>query len=111
MFYCLHFLVLGQLSELQFLDLGGNALEGTIPTAFGQLSALVTLDLSGNADLTGYIPSEFERLVNLVSLKLGGTSLTGEVPEDVCELLGKGVLEAIEVDCEQIECYCGCVCV
>jgi len=47
---------LGNLVNLQALDLGENQLSGSIPAWLGNLSSLKKLDLSGN-QLTGCIPA------------------------------------------------------
>ena len=46
---------LGQLSELQKLNLAGNRLTGLIPPELGALSQLTTLELDSN-ELSGPIP-------------------------------------------------------
>jgi hypothetical protein len=98
------------MSALVTLDLSRNSLEGEIPTEIRLLTDLQELLLSNNSDLSGSIPSALGLLSQLVLLKLGGTSLTGQVPEAVCALMGNGVMEAIEVDCGLVRCNCGCVC-
>ena len=70
---------LGQLSQLQVLQLDYHELTGPIPPAVGQLSHLQTLDLGGN-ELTGPIPSALGRLGHLQTLDLGGNELTGPIP-------------------------------
>ena len=70
---------LGNLSNLQSLNLWGNQLTGEIPTELGSLSNLRSLYLEGN-QLTGAIPNELENLADLRSLNLWGNQLTGEIP-------------------------------
>ena len=72
---------LGNLKDLQTLDLSGNGLAGEIPPDLGNLERLVRLDLSGN-DLAGEIPPELERLLEerLRVIRLGGNRFTGCIP-------------------------------
>ena len=70
---------LGDLTELQTLDLRSNALTGPIPPELGDLTNLRRLYLGSNR-LTGPIPAELGDLVNLESLSLSNNGLTGPVP-------------------------------
>ena len=59
---------LGNLSNLEYLDMFTNQLMGEIPSELGNLSNLEYLDLNDN-QLTGKIPASF---INLTSLYDGG---------------------------------------
>ncbi|XP_027352901.1 receptor like protein 21-like [Abrus precatorius] len=89
------------LPNLQFLNLSGNQIQGSIPDEFGQMNILNTLDLSDN-NLSGKIPPNisgdrsllrflklsnnkldgpvFENLKFLEQLYLDGNSLSGSIP-------------------------------
>ena len=68
------------------LALNGNGLDGTLPTALGDLSELEQLDLQDN-DLSGALPSELADLTNLTSLLLTESrALTGALPDGLREL-------------------------
>ena len=76
---------LGDLTNLQRLDLGGNGLTGEIPPELAGLSNLTSLDLRSNG-LTGEIPPELAGLSNLQWLYLNHNGLTGEIPPELASL-------------------------
>ena len=76
---------LGNLANLRGLFLHGNDLTGEIPPELGNLANLGWLYLYSN-DLTGEIPPELGNLANLQELGLGGNDLTGEVPPELGNL-------------------------
>ena len=76
---------LGNLSELEWLNLGFSALTGSIPAELGNLSKLEGLRLMRNY-LTGSIPPELGNLVNLKSLDLRDNMLSGDVPPELGSL-------------------------
>ena len=71
--------MLGQLSGLEELRLGGNHLGGVIPPELGRLTRLRILDLRGN-NIGGSIPPELGQLTSLEVLLLDGTYLSGPIP-------------------------------
>ncbi|KAK7400291.1 hypothetical protein VNO78_11495 [Psophocarpus tetragonolobus] len=70
---------LGQLPNLQYLELYNNKITGEIPEELGSLTNLVSLDLYMN-NLTGPIPNEFANLKTLRFLRLNNNSLSGKIP-------------------------------
>ena len=76
---------LGSLSNLEVLDIGGNALSGEIPAELGSLSNLTGLYLYFNA-LSGAIPAELGSLSNLTHLHLHDNGLSGEIPPELGSL-------------------------
>ncbi|WVZ54104.1 hypothetical protein U9M48_004962 [Paspalum notatum var. saurae] len=72
---------LGNCSKLQILSLGGNQLQGHVPTSLGNLSVEMQALLLHYNQLSGGFPSGIVNLNNLMKLALVGNQFTGEVPE------------------------------
>ncbi len=76
---------LGNLSELQVLDLNLNELSGPIPAELGDLTRLEKLELPNN-NLAGTIPPELGELSDLLWLSLGNNDLSGPIPVELANL-------------------------
>ncbi|KHN24405.1 LRR receptor-like serine/threonine-protein kinase ERL1 [Glycine soja] len=70
---------IGNCAELIYLDLSDNQLYGDIPFSISKLKQLVFLNLKSN-QLTGPIPSTLTQISNLKTLDLARNRLTGEIP-------------------------------
>ncbi|CAN0924049.1 Receptor kinase-like protein Xa21 [Linum grandiflorum] len=70
---------MGSCLSLEFLQLQGNLLQGTIPESLGSLRGLPLLDLS-SSNLTGRIPNYLEHMDISQSLNLSYNNFDGEVP-------------------------------
>jgi len=70
---------IGNLVNLEELDLSESHFVGNIPNEYGKLVNLTKLDLHGNF-LDGYVPYEFKNLENLDYLDLSENNLKGFVP-------------------------------
>ncbi|KAK1560216.1 hypothetical protein Q3G72_023670 [Acer saccharum] len=70
---------LGQLRNLQYLELYLNNISGKIPEELGNLTNLVSLDLYLN-NLDGPIPQTLGRLQKLRFLRLNNNKLSGTIP-------------------------------
>ncbi|KAK7319400.1 hypothetical protein RJT34_04121 [Clitoria ternatea] len=70
---------LGQLPNLQYLELYSNNIAGSIPSELGSLTKLVSLDLYLN-NISGFIPDTLANLKQLRVLRLNDNSLTGKIP-------------------------------
>ncbi|XP_061999368.1 probable LRR receptor-like serine/threonine-protein kinase At3g47570 [Rosa rugosa] len=73
---------LGNLVNLQYLEMGGNSFTGSIPTHIGQLSGLGLLNLSNN-QLSGSIPSSLGNLTFLTLLQLQENNLESSIPSSL----------------------------
>ena len=96
---------LGNLTNLIRLVLGSNVLKGPIPSELGMLTKLETMDLSGNR-LTGSIPEVLGNLENLETLDVSNTHLTGCVPEGLSLRLRSGQLKSLQHDGLKYWTYC-----
>ncbi|WOH04945.1 hypothetical protein DCAR_0624357 [Daucus carota subsp. sativus] len=70
---------LGQLPNLQYLELYSNNISGRVPNELGNLTNLVSLDLYLNK-LNGPIPDTLKKLQKLRFLRLNNNTLTGTIP-------------------------------
>ncbi|XP_078150821.1 uncharacterized protein LOC144546171 [Carex rostrata] len=76
---------IGELSQLSYLELDGNNLSGEIPPEMGNLSNLVVIELQMNK-ISGRIPNQISNLVNLNTLNLSQNALSGEIPSQISDL-------------------------
>ncbi|XVE66514.1 hypothetical protein DITRI_Ditri08aG0085300 [Diplodiscus trichospermus] len=83
---------LGQLTNLQYLELYGNNISGTIMDELGNLTNLVSLDLYSN-NLTGHIPTTLGKLQQLRFLRLNNNSLSGQIPMSLTAVSSLQVLD------------------
>lgn len=119
--------MMNEVSEIEVLDLSGNALTGRLPTEMGELVKLKQLYLNEN-ELTGPVPIEFSNLVDLKildlefnsltgtlptklgsltvleSLKLQGNNIRGQVPQEFCNL------DSLDLTIKAIGCGIDCAC-
>ena len=76
---------IGQLQQLEVLNLEQGMFTGTLPSELGLLSAsLQSFRVVGSNLLTGTIPDELWQLTTLTDLRLGRTQLSGSFPPDIC---------------------------
>ncbi|XVF12384.1 hypothetical protein REPUB_Repub08aG0112900 [Reevesia pubescens] len=76
---------IGDLRNLQSIDLEGNKLTGQIPDEIGNLGSLVHLDLSDNL-LYGDVPFSISKLKQLEFLNLKNNQLTGPIPSTLTQI-------------------------
>ena len=73
-------LELGNLKDLRILSMAGNRLDGTIPPELAKLVKLLRLDLNYN-QLSGTIPREMEALTRLTHIYMSNAELSGCIPQ------------------------------
>jgi Leucine-rich repeat (LRR) protein/uncharacterized membrane protein len=78
-------LSIGNLTDLDVLDLAGNRLSGTLPYTLGSMDIITTLFLDENR-LIGSIPIELGRCRLMSELQLQNNSLTGTIPSELFAL-------------------------
>ncbi|KAJ7946695.1 Receptor-like kinase [Quillaja saponaria] len=83
---------LGQLQNLQYLELYSNNISGKIPDELGNLTDLVSLDLYLNG-LKGSIPDTLGKLQKLRFLRLNNNSLQGNIPISLTTVTSLQVLD------------------
>ncbi|XP_057844000.1 LRR receptor kinase BAK1 [Cryptomeria japonica] len=83
---------LGQLHNLQYLELYGNTISGDIPKELGDLKNLLSLDLYQN-NITGSIPPTLGSMTSLRVLRLNNNHLTKEVPMNLSSIKGLQILD------------------
>ncbi|MFS7919391.1 putative transferase [Helianthus anomalus] len=83
---------LGQLTNLQYLELYNNNISGKIPQHLGNLTSLVSLDLFRNK-LEGHIPKTLGKLQKLRNLRLNNNDLTGTIPYSLTTITTLHVLD------------------
>ncbi|KAL5998755.1 hypothetical protein ACLOJK_009702 [Asimina triloba] len=73
---------IGQLSQLNKLDLSFNQLQGEIPTSLGRLSNVYYWAMEDN-QLHGSVPAEIGQLSHLQILDLSKNKLSGPIPAEI----------------------------
>tara|TARA_R100001369_G_scaffold44024_1_gene70125 strand:+ start:2436 stop:3146 length:711 start_codon:yes stop_codon:yes gene_type:complete len=76
---------IGNLSNLETLELSFNKISGELPTTIGNLTNLEVLAFNGN-NLTGAIPANIGNLTQLKQLHLSSNKITGNIPATVKNL-------------------------
>ncbi|MBA0819515.1 hypothetical protein Gohar_028179, partial [Gossypium harknessii] len=76
---------IGNLTNLQLVNLQNNNISGNIPSELVKLSKLKTLDLSNNR-FNGQIPGTLSHLKSLQYLRLNNNSLSGAIPSPLANM-------------------------
>ncbi|KAM0935012.1 putative non-specific serine/threonine protein kinase [Dioscorea sansibarensis] len=87
---------LGNLTNLEYLELYGNNINGTVPEELGQLTYLISMELQQNL-LSGPIPSSIGNLKSLKFLRLNANMFTGEIPIEILNLIRSGNLSVLNI--------------
>merc|ERR1712071_36290 len=93
--------------NVNIVFLSGNGLTGTFPTTLGLFSSTLQILVLDDNSLTGTLPTELGLLKNLEYFSITGNELTGNVPNEICDITesqGGGFLQTLDVDCESVDC-------
>ncbi|KAI9170164.1 hypothetical protein LWI28_023481 [Acer negundo] len=74
-----------EITKMDFLELSGNLLSGSIPPSMTEMKELIFLDLSSNS-LSGAIPSKWQSLKLLTYMDLSNNSFSGGIPSSICSM-------------------------
>ena len=94
---------IGNLVNLQRLELYSNQLEEELPEEIGACEAMTYLDIEFNS-FSGPIPASIGNLANLEEFYLSGNNFEGAIPDEICAI---EALVFLVPDCS-IECAEGC---
>ncbi|GAV80712.1 Pkinase domain-containing protein/LRR_1 domain-containing protein/LRRNT_2 domain-containing protein/LRR_6 domain-containing protein/LRR_8 domain-containing protein [Cephalotus follicularis] len=83
---------IGNLKDLDTIDLRGNRLSGQIPDEIGDCSSLKSLDLSFN-EIYGDIPFSVSKLKQLETLVLKNNQLIGPIPSTLSQIPNLKILD------------------
>lgn len=73
-------------SSLQILELGTNNFQSSLPRSIANLSNELTIITLADNQISGSIPSEISKYINLIFLSLEGNTLTGIIPSEIGNL-------------------------
>ncbi|CAI8591455.1 unnamed protein product [Vicia faba] len=90
---------LGNLPNLQYLELYNNNITGNIPEELGNLLSLESLDLYVN-NMSGVIPEKLGKLQKLRFLRLNNNNLTGHIP---ISLTNVSTLQVLDLSYNNLE--------
>lgn len=85
-----------------------NRLTGSIPHEVGTLTDLTWMRLENNL-LRGTVPESLVALKKLEHVSIQSTALSGSIPYEFCDLIATEQLQ-IGVECQRVDCECGCIC-
>lgn len=95
--------LMGNCTKMEQLSLAYNLYFGTIPSELGMVTNLQVFNITGNLRVHSSIPTEFAALTQLAKLDISNTSMSGEIPEVLCERFRKGTL-VISANCSRVQC-------
>ncbi|KAJ4723400.1 putative Receptor-kinase [Melia azedarach] len=81
---------MGKLHNLRFLNLAQNKLSGKIPSHLGNLSTLEKFLLADNK-LSGAIPSSLGKLKQLIYLDISQNELSGSIPKEIFSITSMAI--------------------
>jgi hypothetical protein len=101
--------VIGLLYNLEHLYLASNAFNSTIASQVGWLTRLNALELQDNR-LSGSVPFELSSVLSATSIKLFANNLSGSLENVFCQQSSGVVLSKVDADCGGAEPLVECTC-
>lgn len=92
---------MGNLVNLETLAIDRNAFSGELPSSIVDLENMHTFHFERNLGIDGSFPIGLARIRSLRSLIFYYTSISGEVPDEICSFI-----EELILDCRQVESTC-----
>ncbi|XP_071683082.1 leucine-rich repeat protein 1-like [Lolium perenne] len=83
---------LGNLDQLEYMEIHQNNIQGTIPAELGNLKNLISLTLYNN-NLSGHIPPSLGEMQALKYLRLEHNNLSGPIPRELVGLSNLMILD------------------
>ncbi|XP_010501250.1 PREDICTED: probable LRR receptor-like serine/threonine-protein kinase At1g56140 isoform X1 [Camelina sativa] len=77
---------IGNLTQMQWMTFGANALTGPVPKEIGLLTDLRSLAIDMN-NFSGSLPPEIGNCTRLVKIYIGSSGLSGEIPSSFANLV------------------------
>jgi Leucine-rich repeat (LRR) protein len=84
--------LVGERTELVYLDVSFNLFNGTLPNSIQNLTKLQLLNVANNS-LTGTVPDYLDSMNNLTWLDMGGNAFHGDLPDCLGQLYGLQFLD------------------
>ncbi|KAF4365658.1 hypothetical protein F8388_007491, partial [Cannabis sativa] len=88
---------IGNLTNMQYLSLGINALSGEVPKELGQLTELISLSFSSN-NFSGPLPQELGNLSKLEQLYIDSCGINGTIPSTFANLQSLKTVKGSDIE-------------
>ncbi|KAF7851296.1 hypothetical protein BT93_L4153 [Corymbia citriodora subsp. variegata] len=89
---------IGNLNKMKLMSLSQNSFSGQIPESIGNLRTLIKLSLHSN-NLQGSLPSSLENCRYLLLLDLSANNLSGDIPQEIMGLSSLSICLDLSQNC------------